>query len=98
MINKKEIMDGDGMVQWEHETDYGYRYKMTLYVSCNYLEFDVVRLSDHRHVYGFHHEYRQWEQAVKVFEKTKADILDRDNPTHISLQQLAEKYYPINNE
>jgi hypothetical protein len=49
-------------------------------------------------VYGLYHEYRQWEQAVKVFEQTKADILDPDNPAHTSIQQLAEKYYPINNE
>ena len=98
MIDKKELLDGDGMVRWEHETAYGYRYKMTLYASCNYLEFDVIRLSDHRRVYGLHHEYRQWEQAVKVFERTKADILDPGNPAHTSIQQLAEKYYPINNE
>ena len=94
MIDKKTVENDGGILRWEHETDYGFRYELTLYASCNYLEFGVTRLSDRKKVFGMHKEYKQWEQAVKMFDKTKADILDPDNPAHASMQSNAAKYYP----
>ena len=85
----------DEWLMFDHKTDYGYRYKMTLYTKQKYLEFDIIRLCDHKNVFGIHKEYKSTEKAVEIFEKTKADILDINNPAHTSMQQLAEKYYPI---
>ena len=59
------------------------------------LYFDVIRLADHRKVFGVCREHKRWETAVKRFERTKADILNPNNPAHETIQRKAEEYYPL---
>ena len=98
MIDRNEIIQQGGSLRWQHETDYGFRYVLTLYTNYNYLEFDVIRMSDHRHVFGTHCEHKRWEDAVARFEKTKADILDPNSGGHAAIQRNAAKYYPETEE
>lgn len=95
MIDKNDIVQQGGLLKWEHETDYGFRYVLTLYTNYNYLEFDVTRLGDHRHVFGQHGEHKRWEDAVAKFEQAKADILDPKSSGHEAMQRNAAKYYPV---
>ena len=84
-----------GILRCEHDTDYGFRYKLTLYTNCNYLDFEVIRLEDHRRVFGVCREHKRLETAVERFERTKADILNPNNPVHETIQRKAEEDYPI---
>jgi hypothetical protein len=96
MSGNDRVENDGGILSWEHDTDYGFRYRMTLYTNnCNHLDFEVIRLADHRKVFGVCREHKRWETAVERFERTKADILDPDNPTHEVIQRKAKEYYPI---
>ena len=95
MIDKNTVENDGGILNWEHDTDYGFRYKLTLYTNCNYLDFEVIRLADHRRVFGVCREHKRWETAAERFERTKADILDPDNPSHEVIQRKAKEHYPI---
>lgn len=94
MIDKKQVEADGGALRWMHETDYGFRYVLTIYTNYNYIEFDVIRMSDHRHVLGQHFENKRWEDAVGYFEQTKASILDPESKGHEAIQRNAAKYYP----
>lgn len=94
MIDKKQIEADGGMLRWMHDTDYGFRYVLTIHVAYNYIEFDAIRLSDHRKVYGRHFENKRWEDAVSIFETAQASILDPESKGHAAIQRNAAKYYP----
>jgi len=95
MIDKKTVENDGGILNWEHDTDYGFRYRLTLYTNYNYLDFEVIRLADHSRVFGICREHKRWETAAERFERTKADILDSNNPTHEAIQRKAKEYYPL---
>lgn len=95
MIDKNTVENDGGILSWEHDTDYGFRYKLTLYTNSNYLDFEVIRLMDHRKVLGLCREHKRWDTAAERFERTKADILNPNNPAHESIQRMAEKYHPL---
>ena len=95
MIDKKTVENDGGILSWEHDTDYGFRYRLTLYTNSNYLDFEVIRLADHRRVFGLCREHKRWETAAERFERTKADILNTNNPAHEAIQRMAEKYHPL---
>lgn len=95
MIGKKTLENDGGILNWEYDTDYGFRYKLTLYTNCNYLDFEVIRIADHRKVFGVCREHKRWDTAVERFERTKADILNPNNQAHETIQRKAKEHYPI---
>lgn len=95
MSEKKTVENDGGILSWEYVSDYGFEFKLTLYTNCNYLDFEVIRLADHRKVFGVCREHKRWETASERFERTKADILNPDNPAHEAIQRKAKEYCPI---